>query len=100
MTRVAALLRAAGSGTKLSQSVPVASRRRYSRHATTLFFGFASVACAERRIPIGGVAPTQAPPMSADQASELERLRQENERLRMERDILKKSIAIFAGTRT
>ena len=44
--------------------------------------------------------PTQAPPMSADQASELARLRQENERLRMERDILKKSIAIFAGTRT
>jgi transposase len=38
--------------------------------------------------------------MSADQASELARLRQENERLRMERDILKKSIAIFAGTRT
>jgi transposase len=43
---------------------------------------------------------TQATPMSADQASELAQLRQENERLRMERDILKKSIAIFAGTRT
>ena len=43
---------------------------------------------------------TQATPMSADQASEIARLRQENERLRMERDILKKSIAIFAGTRT
>jgi len=43
---------------------------------------------------------TQATPMSADQASELAMLRQENERLRMERDILKKSIAIFAGTRT
>ena len=38
--------------------------------------------------------------MAADQASEIARLRQENERLRMERDILKKSIAIFAGTRT
>jgi transposase len=38
--------------------------------------------------------------MPADQASEIARLRQENERLRMERDILKKSIAIFAGTRT
>jgi transposase len=38
--------------------------------------------------------------MAPDQASELARLRQENERLRMERDILKKSIAIFAGTRT
>ena len=43
---------------------------------------------------------TQAAPMPADQASEIARLRQENERLRMERDILKKSIAIFAGTRT
>ncbi|EIG61837.1 hypothetical protein Bra1253DRAFT_06704 [Bradyrhizobium sp. WSM1253] len=43
---------------------------------------------------------TQATPMSADQASEISRLRQENERLRMERNILKKSIAIFAGTRT
>jgi transposase len=32
---------------------------------------------------------TQAPPMLADQASEIARLRQENERLRMERDILK-----------
>jgi transposase len=47
-----------------------------------------------------GRPSTQATPMSADQASELARLRQENERLRMERDILKKSIAIFAGTRT
>jgi len=37
---------------------------------------------------------------SADQAAEIARLQRENERLRMERDILKKSIAIFAGTRT
>ena len=44
--------------------------------------------------------PTQAALPSADQASEIARLRQENERLRMERDILKKSIAIFSGTRT
>jgi transposase len=33
------------------------------------------------------VAPTKATPMSADQASEIARWRQENERLRMERDI-------------
>ncbi|MBR1360321.1 transposase [Bradyrhizobium sp. AUGA SZCCT0045] len=33
---------------------------------------------------------TQATPMSADRASEIARLRQENERLRMERDILEK----------
>ena len=32
---------------------------------------------------------TQAAPMPADQASEIARLREENERLRMERDILK-----------
>jgi transposase len=43
---------------------------------------------------------TQAPPMPADHAAEIGRLQRENERLRMERDILKKSIAIFAGTRT
>jgi len=43
---------------------------------------------------------TQTTPMPANQASEIARLRQENERLRVERDILKKSIAIFAGTRT
>jgi transposase-like protein len=32
--------------------------------------------------------------------AEVARLQRENERLRMERDILKKSIAIFAGVRT
>jgi len=43
---------------------------------------------------------TQAALLSADQAAEIARLQRENDRLRMERDILKKSIAIFAGTRT
>src|SRR5665213_331674 len=43
---------------------------------------------------------TQAAPSSADQAAEVARLQRDNERLRMERDILKKSIAIFAGVRT
>jgi transposase len=47
-----------------------------------------------------GRPTTQPTPMPADQASEIARLRQENERLRMERDILKKSIAIFSGTGT
>ena len=42
---------------------------------------------------------TQAPLPSADHAAEIARLQRENERLRMERDILKKSIAIFAGDR-
>jgi transposase len=50
---------------------------------------------ATRRRPI-----TQAALPSADQAAEISRLQRENERLRMERDILKKSIAIFAGVRT
>ena len=40
---------------------------------------------------------TQATLPSADHAAEVARLQRENERLRMERDILKKSIAIFAG---
>lgn len=40
---------------------------------------------------------TQPTPMSADQASEIARLHQDSERLRMERDILEKSIAIFEG---
>jgi transposase len=56
----------------------------------------------------GRRGPTAAPRLpaqhvvlpSADQAAEIARLQQENERLRMERDILKKSIAIFAGVRT
>ena len=43
---------------------------------------------------------TQAALPSADRAAEVARLQREIERLRMERDILKKSIAIFAGTRT
>ena len=43
---------------------------------------------------------TQAALPSADQAAEVARLQREIERLRMERDILKKSIAIFAEIRT
>jgi transposase len=42
---------------------------------------------------------TQAALPSADQAAEISRVQQEVDRLRMERDILKKSIAIFAGPR-
>jgi transposase len=42
---------------------------------------------------------TQAALPSPDQAAEISRLQQEIDRLRMERDILKKSIAIFAGPR-
>jgi transposase len=41
----------------------------------------------------------QAALPSADHAAQIARLQRENERLRMERDILKKSIAIFAGVR-
>ena len=49
-----------------------------------------------------GVRPPVTPPLkalpvpTADQAAEIARLKRENERLRMERDILKKSIGIFA----
>ncbi|WP_025038594.1 transposase [Bradyrhizobium sp. DOA9] len=46
-------------------------------------------------------APTpQAAVPSADQADMIAKLQRENEQLRMERDILKRSIAIFAGPRT
>jgi transposase len=46
-------------------------------------------------------APTSRAALpSADQADVIARLQRENEQLRMERDILKKSIAIFAGPRT
>ena len=55
--------------------------------------------CGGRAAAHGGVA---APHNAGDAAvggpaAEIARLQRENERLRMERDILKKSIAIFAG---
>jgi transposase len=40
---------------------------------------------------------TQATLPSADHAAEIARLQRESERLRLERDILKKLITIFAG---
>lgn len=64
------------------------------RRWVELSAGVGSPTAAPRR------ATTQAALPSADQAAEISRLLRENERLRMERDILKKSIAIFAGTRT
>jgi transposase len=44
------------------------------------------------------VVPLKPVPVPhADQAAEIARLRRENERLRMERDILKRGVAIFAS---
>ena len=40
--------------------------------------------------------PASAPHSASDPAAELSRLRRENDRLRMERDILKKAVAIFS----
>jgi transposase len=40
--------------------------------------------------------PASAPHSASDPASEISRLRRENDRLRMERDILKKAVAIFS----
>jgi transposase len=40
--------------------------------------------------------PASAPHPASDPASEIFRLRRENDRLRMERDILKKAVAIFS----
>ena len=57
---------------------------------------------ASRAAPAAAGRPAAAPLLkpvpvpTADQAAEIARLRRENERLRMERDILKKGIAIFA----
>jgi transposase len=48
--------------------------------------------------PPAGRSPLQPVPIPhADLAAEIARLRRENERLRMERDILQKRIALFAG---
>jgi transposase len=40
--------------------------------------------------------PASAAPSVPDPAAEISRLRRENDRLRMERDILKKAVAIFS----
>jgi transposase len=40
--------------------------------------------------------PALAPHSAPDPAAEISRLRRENDRLRMERDILKKTVAIFS----
>ncbi len=53
-----------------------------------------AAAAAVRPAPAPFLKPL--PVSTADQAAEVARLRRENERLRMERDILKKGIAIFA----
>lgn len=53
-----------------------------------------AAAAAVRPVPAPSLKPL--PVSTADQAAEIARLRWENERLRMERDILKKGIAIFA----
>ena len=55
---------------------------------------------AAPRLPTQQAVLPSAVLPSADQAAEISRLQRENEQLRMERDILKKSIAIFAGVRT
>src|ERR1700754_1244005 len=54
--------------------------------------GYETTAAAQR-------PTTQATLPSSDHAAEICRLQQEIDRLRLERDILKKSIAIFAGPR-
>ena len=43
-----------------------------------------------------GPIPAPAPHSAPDSASEISRPRRENDRLRMERDILKKAVAIFS----
>jgi transposase len=58
-----------------------------------------SSATTSAAVPPQLTAASSLKPVSvlhADQAAEIARLRRENDRLRMERDILKKGIAIFA----
>jgi transposase len=52
----------------------------------------------EGRNPGSALRPIPAPAQhsGADPASEIARLRRDNDRLRMERDILKKAVAIFS----
>ena len=52
---------------------------------------------AEAAQPAAAPSLKPLPVPTADQAAEIARLRRECDRLRMERDILKKSISIFAG---
>lgn len=52
---------------------------------------------AEAPRPAAAASLKPLPVPTADQAAEITRLRRECDRLRMERDILKKSISIFAG---
>jgi transposase len=46
--------------------------------------------------PVLRLIPASPPHSAADPAAEISRLRRENDRLRMERDILKKTVAIFS----
>lgn len=55
----------------------------------------------QRTMQVAGTVPAAKPPSSslaspADQASEIAKLRRELDRTRMERDILKKAVGIFA----
>jgi transposase len=50
---------------------------------------------APRPAAVPSLKPLPVP--TADQAAEIARLRRECDRLRLERDILRKSISIFAG---
>jgi transposase len=55
----------------------------------------AGVPAGASRRPDTQATPPQAGGVSGDQSIEIARLRREVERLRMERDILKKTVAIF-----
>jgi len=54
------------------------------------------VASRSRPAGLSGVAPTSPVASPSDQSAEIARLRRELDRTRMERDVLKKAIGIFA----
>ena len=67
--------------------IPPSMLRKWRRRRTGL---------ARARLQIGGSATASPVASPADQAAEITRLRRELDRTRMERDVLKKAIGIFA----
>jgi transposase len=66
--------------------------------STDIFEFWAEVAPSDKRDAGSALRPipASAPHFVPDLAAEISRLRRENDRLRMERDILKKAVAIFS----
>jgi transposase len=82
-----------------SGRTPTAVAGEVGLHPTLLCRWVRQYGAGAAEAPRPAAAPSlkPVPVPTADQAAEIARLRRECDRLRMERDILKKSISIFAG---